>query len=216
MRATYPAPGSPAPAHGLLLRPWHPADAAALVDAHRDEAMRRWLTGPFDDVAAARGWIDAQERAADRGERFSFAVVEERNAPEDGTGADGAGALAAAGGPADAGDQTEPDDLADTGALAGQVVLRLPHPGALLGEVGYWTAARARGRRVAPRALEALTRWAFTSFDALTALELTHQESNHASCRVAERCGYTLARVLPPWPPRFPGPGHVHVRHREG
>ncbi|WP_448319577.1 GNAT family N-acetyltransferase, partial [Streptomyces sp. CO7] len=73
MRATYPAPRSPAPAHGLHLRPWRPADAAALVEAHRDDAMRWWLTDPLDDVTAARGWVDAQEEAAGRGERFSFA-----------------------------------------------------------------------------------------------------------------------------------------------
>ncbi|MFE5210426.1 GNAT family N-acetyltransferase [Streptomyces sp. NPDC056600] len=193
MRATYPAPRSPAPAHGLHLRPWRPADAAPLVEAHRDDAMRRWLTDPLDDVAAARLWIDAQEEAAGRGERFSFAVVEETAVPGD-----------------------DADALGASGGVAGQVVVRVPHPGAPVGEVGYWTAAWARGRRVAPRALEVLTGWAFASFDGLTALELTHQESNHASCRVAARCGYPLGRVLPPWPPRFPDPGHVHVRHRDG
>ncbi|WP_448319576.1 GNAT family N-acetyltransferase, partial [Streptomyces sp. CO7] len=121
-----------------------------------------------------------------------------------------------AGDPAVAGDLKVARDLKVAGDLAGQVVLRVPHPGAPVGEVGYWTAAWARGRRVAPRALEALTGWAFDSFDGLTALELTHQESNHASCRVAGRCGYALGRVLPPWPPRFPDPGHVHVRQRDG
>jgi RimJ/RimL family protein N-acetyltransferase len=180
-RPTPSVPRSPAPADGLLLRPWHPADAAALAEAHRDDAMRRWLTDPLDDQAAAHRWIEAQEEEAARGERFSFAVVEE-----------------------------------ETGDLAGQVVLRIPRPGAQVAEVGYWTAARARGRRVAPRALEALTGWAFTAFDGLTTLELTHQESNHASCRVAQRCGYALGHVLPPWPPQYPDPGHVHVRHRDG
>jgi hypothetical protein len=46
--------------------------------------------------------------------------------------------------------------------LAGNVVLKRTGPGRHSAEVGYWTAAPARGRQVAPRALEALTRWAFT------------------------------------------------------
>lgn len=33
-------------------------------------------------------------------------------------------------------------------------------------EVGYWTAAQARGRGVAPRALEALTAWSLDAFRA--------------------------------------------------
>lgn len=209
MRATDPALRTPGRAHGLRLRPWRPADAAALVEAHRDDVMRRWLTDPLDDVTAARRWIDAQEEAAVRGERFSFAVEEEAEEER-------AGQLAGSGGLAEAGELAGGGDAAEGGDLAGQVVLRLPCPGAPVGEVGYWTAARARGRRVAPRALDALTGWAFTSFAGLTTLELTHQETNHASCRVAGRCGYTLARVLAPWPPRYPGPGHVHVRHRDG
>jgi hypothetical protein len=47
------------------------------------------------------------------------------------------------------------------------------------------TAARARGRGVAHRALQALTDWAFTAFpgDGLTRLELLHQVDNTASCR---------------------------------
>ncbi|MEU8598016.1 GNAT family N-acetyltransferase [Streptomyces globisporus] len=81
-------------------------------------------------------------------------------------------------------------------------------------EMGYWTTAPARGRGVASRALAALTDWAFTTFaeQGLTRLELLHQVDNVASCRVAERCGYPLARVIPALPPDYPLDGHVHVR----
>jgi RimJ/RimL family protein N-acetyltransferase len=179
----------PPTAGGLLLRPWRPTDAAALAAAHQDDAMRRWLTDPLDDPLRARRWIDEQGRAAERGERFSFAVLETAG---------------------------ESRNSREAGELVGQVVLRELSPGASVAEVGYWTAAAARGRRVAPRALRALTTWAFTAFGDLTALELTHQESNEASCRVAGRCHYELDRVLEPWPPRYPDRGHVHVRRRGG
>ncbi|MFD5031583.1 GNAT family N-acetyltransferase [Streptomyces sp. NPDC058405] len=82
-------------------------------------------------------------------------------------------------------------------------------------DVGYWTAATARGRGIAPRALEALTVWAFSTFaDAdLDHLRLLHQIDNPASCRVAEKTGYTYEKTLLPYPP-FPKPGHLHTRHR--
>ncbi len=81
-------------------------------------------------------------------------------------------------------------------------------------EMGYWTTAPARGRGVASRALAALTDWAFTNFaeQGLIRLELLHQVDNAASCRVAEKCGYPLARVIPALPPGYPLDGHVHAR----
>ncbi|MYV61054.1 GNAT family N-acetyltransferase [Streptomyces sp. SID4931] len=96
----------------------------------------------------------------------------------------------------------------------GNVVLKRPDPVSDRAEVGYWTTAAARGRGVAPRALTALTDWAFTTFaeQGLTRLELLHQVDNAASCRVAEKCGYPLARVIPALPPDYPLDGHVHVR----
>lgn len=78
-------------------------------------------------------------------------------------------------------------------------------------EVGYWTAAGARGRGIAPRALEALTGWAFGALPGVTRLELLHQVDNTASCRVAEKTGYVYRRTLPAHPP-FPLDGHEHVR----
>lgn len=79
-------------------------------------------------------------------------------------------------------------------------------------EVGYWTAAHARGRGVASRALDALSDWAFDTHGS-TRLELRHQVDNVASCRVAEKADYRFESVLPATPP-FPLDGHLHVRDR--
>jgi RimJ/RimL family protein N-acetyltransferase len=82
------------------------------------------------------------------------------------------------------------------------------------GEVGYWTVAEVRGRGVAPRAVEALSRWAFGPQRVMpvTRLDLLHAVGNQASCRVAEKCGFALRDVLPAQPPAFPEDGHLHVR----
>ncbi|MZE75657.1 GNAT family N-acetyltransferase [Streptomyces xinghaiensis] len=103
------------------------------------------------------------------------------------------------------------------GQLVGNMVLKGVTSGKAQAEVGYWTAAQARGRGVAPRALEALTGWAFATFEAdgLERLELLHQVDNPASCRVAEKSGYGFDRVLPALPPSFPADGHLHIRRAD-
>ncbi|WP_346660095.1 GNAT family N-acetyltransferase [Streptomyces sp. WMMB303] len=89
---------------------------------------------------------------------------------------------------------------ASQGRLAGQVVLKEVASGKPSAEVGYWTATHARGHGVAPRAVEALTGWAFDVVGAgtLEHLELLHQVDNPASCRVTEKSRYRLDTVLPP------------------
>lgn len=101
--------------------------------------------------------------------------------------------------------------------MAGDVVLKEVASCKPSAEVGYWTAAHARGRGVAPRTLEVLTSWAFDTFgaDGLERLELLHQEDNLASCRVAQKRGYELDRVLPAAPPSFPLDGHLPIRHTD-
>ncbi|MFC7989497.1 GNAT family N-acetyltransferase [Streptomyces pilosus] len=98
--------------------------------------------------------------------------------------------------------------------LVGNVVLKEVTSGKPAAEVGYWTAAHARGRGVASRALEALTGWAFDTFtaDGLERLELLHQVDNLASCRVAEKSRYDFETILPAAPPAFPREGHLHIR----
>lgn len=104
--------------------------------------------------------------------------------------------------------------LDDAGNLLGNVALKRPDPTGERAEVGYWTAAVARGRGVAPAAVRALTSWAFDRFAAegLHRLELLHQVDNVASCRVAQKAGFRWEATLPPHPP-FPREGHLHVRH---
>jgi RimJ/RimL family protein N-acetyltransferase len=186
-----------ATAPALHLRPWRLADVTALVEVCRDPVLRRWTSHSVveNDEDGLR-WIRSQQRSREAGDRFSFAVLEDLTGPGPGPGP----------GPGQ-------------GELVGQVVLKEVAPGRQSAEVGYWTAAHARGRGVAPRALDALTTWAFGTFDTggpvrLQRLELLHQEDNLASCRVAHKSGYELDRVLTAAPPEFPRSGHVHVRHR--
>jgi RimJ/RimL family protein N-acetyltransferase len=83
-------------------------------------------------------------------------------------------------------------------------------------EVGYWTAAQARGNSVAPRAVEGMLAWAETVWaaDPVDRVNLIHTLGNDASCRVAIKLGFALAEVLSAYPPKFPEPGHLHVRRR--
>jgi RimJ/RimL family protein N-acetyltransferase len=97
----------------------------------------------------------------------------------------------------------------DDGQLLACVVVN--HPPTEPAEVGYWTAAHARGQGIASRALDTLSIWAFTTLD-LTHLNLIHQTDNEASCRVAEKAGYAFKGILPAKPP-YPLDGHLHLRH---
>lgn len=79
-------------------------------------------------------------------------------------------------------------DPADDG-LIGCISLVGVHWTTLVGTVGYWVAAEARGRGVARRALGLLSRWSFDRLG-LERLQLDVVVGNHASCRVAEAAGY--------------------------
>ena len=57
-------------------------------------------------------------------------------------------------------------------------------------EIGYWTAPAARGRGVAPLAVDAACRWAFGALP-VDRIELCHAVENAASGRVAEKAGFT-------------------------
>ncbi|MBN6054714.1 GNAT family N-acetyltransferase [Nonomuraea sp. RK-328] len=57
------------------------------------------------------------------------------------------------------------------------------------GWVSYWTVREARGRGVAPAAVDELARWAFRE-RGLFRLELGHRVDNPASCRVATKAGF--------------------------
>ncbi|GHH36279.1 GNAT family N-acetyltransferase [Lentzea cavernae] len=156
-------PAGAAPA--LLLRPWRSDDLAALLAAHRDPLLRRWLATSLTDEADAGRWLDAQADGWAAATRFSFAVIA--------------------------------DD-----APAGHVVVKVGPDGT--SEVGYWTAAHARGRGIAVSAVNAVSQWAF-DVHAVTRLDLLHAAGNDSSCRVAVKCGYVLDLLLP-------AERHRHVR----
>jgi len=61
--------------------------------------------------------------------------------------------------------------------------------------VGYWLAPAARGRGVATRAVRLIARWAFDDLG-IARVSLTCAPDNHASQRVAERCGFTREGLL--------------------
>lgn len=172
-----------ATAPGLLLRPWTEDDIPALLTAHQDPVLRRWLRHPVTSAERARDIIGRQDAARRAGTGFGFAIQL---------------------------------DHADGGAgdPIGGVSLRGLGEETARGEVGYWTAPRARGQGVAPRALNAVCAWAFELPERrpLDGLELIHAVGNEASCRVAVKAGFTLSAVLPPLPPEFPHDGHLHIR----
>jgi RimJ/RimL family protein N-acetyltransferase len=170
-------------APGLLLRPWTEQDIPALVAAHRDPVIRRWLRHLVTTEQEARQVIEARQADRRTGSRFSFAVLA---ADADGTAGD----------------------------LVGSVAIRGLGGEAVWGEVGYWVVSRARGRGIAPRALNAACEWAFrlSRLQPLERLELIHAVGNQASCRVADKAGFALSAVIPPLPPEFPEDGHLHIR----
>jgi RimJ/RimL family protein N-acetyltransferase len=173
-----------ATAPGLLLRPWTENDIPALLTAHQDPVLRRWLRRPVTSAEQARDIIARQDVARRAGTGFSFAV------------------------------QVIDDADGNAGGPVGGMSLRGLGERTPRGGVGYWTAPRARGQGVAPRALSAVCAWAFDlpRPRMLDGLELIHAVGNEASCRVAVKAGFTLSAVLPPLPPEFPHDGHLHIR----
>ncbi|WP_447037092.1 GNAT family N-acetyltransferase [Streptomyces sp. DSM 118878] len=172
-----------ATAPALLLRAWCEEDVSAFVESHRNDPTEAPPGAPVirNETDGLR-WVHQHQQAWTDGTRYAFAVLE--------THLDGSEA-----------------------ALRAHVVLKDATPGSASAEVGYWTAPRARGRGIAPRALETLTTWAFTTFapTGLTHLNLLHQVTNEASCRVAQKTNYPYSHTLPPYPPMYPQEGHVHV-----
>ena len=82
---------------------------------------------------------------------------------------------------------------AANGDVIGSIDMRVNR--LLTGHIGYWVAAAARGRGVAPEALRALSRWAFAELE-LGRVELVTDPDNVASQRVAEKAGFQREGVL--------------------
>jgi RimJ/RimL family protein N-acetyltransferase len=68
-------PTATAPA--LTLRPWRASDVPAIVAAHRDEAMRRWLVTSIGDEDQARAWLARQDAGWADDTRLSWAIDKE-------------------------------------------------------------------------------------------------------------------------------------------
>ncbi|MEU8655229.1 GNAT family N-acetyltransferase [Actinoplanes philippinensis] len=81
--------------------------------------------------------------------------------------------------------------ITENGRVAGQIGLRHIDLAEGLAKISYWVLPDSRGHRLAPRALTALTSWAFADLG-LHRLELSHSTSNTPSCRVATQCAYLL------------------------
>ncbi|MDQ8704602.1 GNAT family protein [Streptomyces sp. LHD-70] len=83
---------------------------------------------------------------------------------------------------------------ADDGTVLGHVSLKSLYWPCRSAGVGYWVLPEARGHGVATRALTLVADWAFSL--GLHRLALDHALTNAASCRVAERCGFTYEGTL--------------------
>jgi len=80
-----------------------------------------------------------------------------------------------------------------TGRVVGSIGVGVPYDG--VSEIGYWLRADARGHGFTTRALVLASRWAIEERGAAR-LQLRADPENVASCRVAEKAGFTLEGVL--------------------
>jgi RimJ/RimL family protein N-acetyltransferase len=81
--------------------------------------------------------------------------------------------------------------VVDGDAVVGSVSLHSIDPVQGDAQVGYWTVPAARGRAVAPTAVDAVCRWAFGALP-VERIELCHAVENTASGRVAEKAGFSF------------------------
>jgi RimJ/RimL family protein N-acetyltransferase len=82
---------------------------------------------------------------------------------------------------------------AETDELLGTILLVFQGHGT--GEIGYWTAAGARGRGIATRATRALAEWGLRE-RSLARVQLHAFPDNAASQRVAEKAGFTREGIV--------------------
>ncbi|WAL67661.1 GNAT family N-acetyltransferase [Amycolatopsis cynarae] len=136
----------------LILRPWRPGDSPRLVEAYRDEMIRRWHSRSMSEAGAA-AWIAERSRRWTAETGADWAVVKDDDVP------------------------------------IGRIALHRLELARGAGKAAAWVVPEARGGRIAPRALDAITRWFFTEIG-LHRIELTHSTVNTPPCQVAARAGY--------------------------
>jgi RimJ/RimL family protein N-acetyltransferase len=78
-----------------------------------------------------------------------------------------------------------------TGQPLGSVSIHKVNEENLSASIGYWTHPDERGTGAATRALESASAWSLDECG-LKRVELIHAVANPASCRVAEKAGFTL------------------------
>jgi RimJ/RimL family protein N-acetyltransferase len=81
-----------------------------------------------------------------------------------------------------------------SGELAGAIAIHVTDPALETVEVGYWAAARARGRGLTTRALKLISAWAVAV--GAKRVQLRADVRNVASLRVAEKAGFTREGTL--------------------
>lgn len=92
----------------------------------------------------------------------------------------------------------------EDGELLGSIDVRVHPADPAIGELGYMVGPRARRRRVATRAVELITAWAFDTLDLLR-IEILVDPRNEPSLKVAESAGYTREGVLRSYRPSRDG-----------
>ncbi|MFB7796754.1 GNAT family N-acetyltransferase [Isoptericola sp. NPDC056134] len=102
-------------------------------------------------------------------------------------------------------------DAAEDVVVLGRMVVKTFDPHGV-GVVAYWTAPAARGRGVAPAALDVAAAWAFAA--GFHRLELVHSTDNAPSCRVAEKAGFEAEGVLRQSVRHLDGWHDMHVHAR--
>jgi RimJ/RimL family protein N-acetyltransferase len=84
--------------------------------------------------------------------------------------------------------------VANDEGVVGQISLRSVNLDGGLAGISYWVMPHVRGQHIAPRALTAVTQWAFEVLG-LHRIAIDHSTRNPASCRVAQRAGYIAEGV---------------------
>ncbi|KAJ9139083.1 hypothetical protein NKR23_g8069 [Pleurostoma richardsiae] len=184
MAAPVPASEIPAPiltTPRLLIRPYHPSDAAPSQRAADSPAITQYMTNAFPSpytLADANAWIaiastptvpPASPSSPAMLLQFAILVYDDDGS----TSADGSsgGSRAA--------------------TFAGGIGLK-PHADveARTMEVGYWIAEAYWGRGLATEAVAAFARWSFGAVPGLGRLEAGVFEGNEASARVLRKAGF--------------------------
>jgi RimJ/RimL family protein N-acetyltransferase len=84
---------------------------------------------------------------------------------------------------------------AHDGELLGSLSVRIASWADLRGQLGYLTAAQARGRGVMPRAIRLTSSWGFRKLG-LERIEILVHPDNEASQRAAEKAGFRREGIL--------------------